>query len=148
MTTITSANAKLTLTVTGPAGIVVGPFTVQGYATDDAFATEMVDSAEAVIGVDGFMSGGFTPYITKQQITLFPNSPSVQLFETWLGAQKALRDLLEANGVLALPGPQKAYGLVKGYLTRITPMPPGKKILQPMSYEISWEDVIPAPITV
>lgn len=148
MATITSANAKLSFTVRGPAGIVVGPFTVQGYASDDAFATEVVDSAEAVMGVDGRMSVGFTPFITRQTITLQADSPSIALFEAWLGAQQVLKDVLIADGALSYPGLQKAYALVRGALTRLTPMPQAKRVLQPVTYEIAWETVQPAPVTV
>lgn len=148
MATITAANAKLTFTVRGPAGIVVGPFTVQGYASDDAFATETVDAAEAIMGVDGKMSAGFTPYIVRQTIILQADSASVALFEAWLGAQNVLRDVLFADGALSYPGLTKAYALIKGVLTRVTPMPQAKRVLQPVTYEIAWETVQPAPIAV
>lgn len=148
MGSITSANAKLAFTVRGPAGIIVGPFTVEGYATDDAFATEAVESAQAVMGVDGKLSGGFVPNPAIQTITLMPNSESRPLFDAWYTAQKALKDVLRADGALALPGPGVAYALVKGYLTQYTPMPQGKKTLQPMTFQITWEEVQPAPLTV
>lgn len=148
MATITSANSKLSFTVRSNAGIVVGPFTCQGYASDDAFVTEVVDSAEAVMGVDGRMSAGFTPYITRQTITLQADSPSIDLFEAWLGAQQVLKDVLFADGVLSLPGLQKSYALIKGVLTRITPIPQAKRVLQPVTYEIAWETVQPAPLSV
>lgn len=148
MATITSANAKLTLTVRSALGIVVGPFTVQGYASDDAFATEAVERAQALMGVDGKMSAGYVPSLTPQVITLQADSPSVALFETWEGAQAVLKDVLFADGVLALPGVQKGYALIKGVMTRLTPMPQGKKVLQPVTYEITWETVQPAPLTV
>lgn len=148
MATITAANAKLTFTVRGPAGIVVGPFTVQGYASDDAFATETVDAAEAIMGVDGKMSAGFTPYIVRQTVILQADSASVALFEAWLGAQNVLRDVLFADGALSYPGLTKAYALIKGVLTRVTPMPQAKRVLQPVTYEIAWETVQPAPIAV
>jgi hypothetical protein len=145
---ITSANAKLTFTVRNSLGIVVGPFTVQGYASDDAFATEQVESAQTMMGVDGILSGGFTPYAVPQQITLQADSPSIALFEAWLGAQNALKDTLIADGVLAYPSLQKSYALIKGFLTRVTPMPQAKKVLQPVTYEITWQTVQPAPISV
>lgn len=146
MATITSANAKLTFTVRGPAGIVVGPFTLQGYASDDAFATEMVESAVAVMGVDGKMSAGYTPYLVPQTIILQADSASIALMDDWVGAQAVLRDVLIADGALSYPGLAKAYALVKGVLTRLTPMPQAKRTLQPVTYEITWETVQPAPI--
>lgn len=148
MATITAASTKVTTTVRSAAGIVVGPFTWQGYASDDAFAAEMADSAEALMGVDGRMSAGFTPFITRQSVIFQADSPTIQLFETWLGAQQVLRDVLFADGAIAYPGLAKGYALVKGVLTRITPFAQAKRVLQPVSYEIAWETVQPAPISI
>lgn len=146
---ITSANARLTLTVRNTAGVVVGPFTVEGYANDTAFAVETVDAAEALMGVDGKMAVGFLPRITKFTVTLMANSPSNALFEAWDNAQKALGDILVADGFLAAPSLGKAYALVKGALTRLTPIPTARKSFsEPLAYELSWESVTPAPIEV
>lgn len=146
---ITSANSKLTLTVRNSAGIVVGPFTVEGYAADTAFNVEMVDSAEAIMGVDGKMAAGFLPRITKHQILLMANSPSIALFDAWDAAQKVLGDVLVADGFLAAPSLGKAYALVKGVLTRLTSIPTARKTYsEPQGFEISWESVTPAPISV
>jgi hypothetical protein len=138
----------LTFTVRSTLGIVVGPFTVEGYASDDAFAVEAVEAAVAMMGVDGQMSVGWVPRITKQLITLQADSPSVALFEAWDGAQQALRDVLIADGAIAYPGLQKGYVLIKGALTRLTPMAAAKRVLEPLVYEISWGLVQPAPIAV
>lgn len=146
--TLTSANSKFTITVAGPLGVVVGPFTLQGYATDDAFATEMVDVAQALMGVDGNLSAGYTPFPVKQTIVLQADSPSIPLFDAWLGAMKVLRETLRADGVLAIPGQGKSYAMVKGYLTRVTPIAQAKAILQPVTYEITWQSADPAPIVV
>lgn len=147
--TITSSNAKLVLTVRSRQGVpILGPFQVQGFATDDAFASEVVDSAEAMMGVDGRMSAGFTPFITPMVITLQADSTSIDVFETWLSSQQTIRDILFAEGVLSLPGEGKAYTFVKGALRRVTPFPQGKKVLQPVTYEIAWESSQVAPITV
>ena len=148
MSTITSANCKLTFTVRSPAGIVVGPFTVQGYASDDAFAVEAVEAAVAVMGVDGKISAGWVPRITKQLVRLQADSPSIALFEAWDGAQSVLRDVLFADGALAYPGLAKGYALIKGVLTRLTPTPAARRTLEPVDYEISWETVQAAPIAV
>lgn len=149
MGSITSANAKLTFTVRGRGGLpIVGPFTVQGFASDDAFAVETVESAQAVMGVDGKLSAGFVPNPAIQTITLQADSPSRRLFDDWYTAQARLKDVVVADGVLLLEGPGVAYALAKGYLTQYTPMPQGKKILQPMTYQITWETVQPAPLGV
>lgn len=144
---ITSANAVLTISPRA-AGLIGsgGAFTVEGFASDDAFMSDTVDIAEAVMGVDGKLSVGYTPYIVKQTITLQADSPSVLLFETVVGAQNALRAPVILDAVLALSSVQKSYIFTKGALTRITPFPAGKKILQPVQYEISWETVAAVPL--
>lgn len=124
---ITSANAKLTLTVRNTVGIVVGPFTLEGYAADAAFATETVDAAEALMGVDGKMAAGYLPRITRYTISLMANSPSIALMEAWDNAQKVLGDVLVADGFLAAPSLGRAYALVKGVLTRLTPIPTARR---------------------
>lgn len=146
---ITSANAKLTLTVRNSVGIVVGPFTVEGYAEDAAFATETVDAAEARMGVDGKMAGGYLPRITRHTISLMANSPSIALMEAWDNAQRVLGDVLVADGFLAAPSLGRAYACVKGILTRLTPIPEARRTFStPVVYEISWESVTAAPIEV
>lgn len=146
MTDITSANAVLTISPRAAGLIGAGAFTVEGFASDDAFMADAVDIAEAVMGVDGKMSIGVVPYITKQLITLQADSPSVSLFETIVGAQNTLRQPIILDAILSLPSVAKSYTFVKGGLTRITPFPPGKKILQPLQYEISWESVAASPL--
>lgn len=146
---ITSANSKLTLTVRNSAGIVVGPFTVEGYAQDTAFNVEPVDSAEAIMGVDGKMAAGYLPRITKFAVNLMANSPSVLLFDAWDNAQKALGDILVADGFLATPSLGKAFALVKGAMTRLSPVPSARKTFsEPQVFELSFESVTPAPIQV
>lgn len=144
---ITSANAKLTLTVRNSAGIVVGPFTVEGYAQDAAFNVEDVDAAEAIMGVDGKMAAGYLPRITKFTVSLMANSPSVALFDAWDNAQKALGDILVADGFLAAPSLGRAWALVKGAMTRLKPIPTARKTFSdPQNFELSFESVTAAPI--
>jgi hypothetical protein len=141
--TITSANSVFTLTVLP---ILPVPFQVQGFASDDAFTVEPVDAAETIMGVDGIMSAGFLPFITPQTITLQADSPSIEIFETWLSAQKAIRELFFAQGTIALPSVQKSYILTKGALKRITQISPARKTLQPQVFQIDWNDVQPVPL--
>jgi hypothetical protein len=143
---ITSANAVLTISPRAAGVIGIGAFTVEGFASDDAFMSESVDSAEAIMGVDGKMSVGYTPYIVKQTITLQADSPSATLFETILGAQNTLRQPMFVDAVLALPALQKSYIFTKGALTRVTPFSAGKKVMQPQQFELSWEVVASVPL--
>jgi hypothetical protein len=153
VSTITSANSSLVLTprlagsLSGllPALAGVG-FPVQGYSSDDAFATETVDTAEARMGVDGIMSAGWLPRMTKQTITLQADSPSVPLFEALVGAQDTVREVIFLDGILTLPSIGTSYALIKGVLTRTTPIPPAKRVLEPVTYELTWGSVQPAPV--
>jgi hypothetical protein len=144
---ITSANAVLTIAprLVGLIGSG-GAFTVEGFASDSAFMAEDVDTAEARMGVDGKLSAGYTPYITKQTITLQADSPSITLFEAIVGTQNALRQPMVLDQVLAIPSINKNYVFTKGVITRLTPFPPGKKVLEPVSYELSWETVAAVPL--
>lgn len=144
---ITSANAVLTIAPRA-AGLIGsgGAFTVEGFASDSAFMAEDVDTAEARIGVDGIASFGFTPYLTKQTITLQADSPSIAQFEAIVGAQNALRQPMVLDAVLSLPSLAKNYVFTKGVMTRLTPFPPGKKLLEPVSYELTWQTVAGVPL--
>jgi|SRR5882724_866947 len=147
MTDITSANAVLTI-APRTAGLIGsgGAFTVEGFASDSAFMAEDVDVAEARIGVDGKASFGYTPYLTKQTITLQADSPSITLFEAIVGAQNTLRQPMILDQVLSIPSLAKNYVFTKGAMTRLTPFPPGKKVLEPVSYELTWEVVAAVPL--
>jgi hypothetical protein len=74
MSTITSANSSFAITVPG---VYSAPQSVQGYATDDAFAAEAVEKVETLMGIDGKLSAGyiFNPY--KMTITLQADSGSL-----------------------------------------------------------------------
>ncbi|WP_227242398.1 phage tail fiber protein [Paraburkholderia caribensis] len=119
---------------------------LQGFAADAAFATEEVDTAETVMGVDGQLSAGFTPYITAQTITLQPDSPSLTIFELWASTQKSTKSIYPGAATIQIPSISKKYTMVKGVLRRVSPMPTAAKILQPMTYRIEWQDADPAPI--
>lgn len=140
---ITSANAVYMLAVLG---VFPAPVQLQGFGVDEAFDTEAVDAAEAVMGVDGKMSAGYTPFLTPQTITLQADSPSSFLFEDWLAAQKAVNDVLFADGTILLPSIGRSYTMTKGVLSRIPQVVGAKKVLQARQFRITWESVTPAPV--
>lgn len=141
--TITSANSAFTIVV--PAVFPV-PQNVQGYATDDAFSTEAVDTAQAIMGVDGVMSAGFVPFPTKLDVTLMADSASISIFETWLQAMQAAREVLFGDATIALPSVGRTFILTKGVLTRVTQFPAAKKVLQPVQYAITFENLSAVPL--
>lgn len=139
MAFITSANSEFTLTIPGAFS---GPVILQGYAVDDAFDTANVKPAEAKIGVDGRKSSGFTPYLVPMKIHFMADSPSIDIFDQWLGALNAARDDLPASqGSIWSPSLGKAWALTNGTLTESSVVPNAKKLFEAQEYEITWEAV-------
>ncbi len=141
--TITAANAKFSLIV--PA-LALGPFTLQGYSADAAFAVDPVDVAETFMGVDGIMTAGYVPFITPMTITLMADSESKAFFDAWLGGQKALKELAYADATIDIASIGLSYICTKGALKRVSQVPVAQKVLQPVVYAIDWGDVQPVPL--
>lgn len=141
MATITSANSVFTLLL--PTLFPV-PQKLEGFATDDAFAADAVDITENVMGVDGKMSSGFTPFITKMTVTLQADSPSMPIFDFWLAAMKQAKEVFPADGSITLSSIGKSYTLTNGVLSNVKPIEDAKKVLQARAFIISWESINPA----
>ncbi len=139
--TLTAANSVYMLTIRG----LYPPTRLQGFATDTAFDTEASDAIEAVMGVDGVMSAGFVPFMTRQTITLQADSDSVLVFENWMAAMKQRREVIYADAIVSLPSVQRKYALIKGVLSSWVPIPGNRKILEPRPAVITWGDIDPAP---
>lgn len=141
MSSITSANAIIMLTV---AGLFDAPQQIQGFAADDVFSTDAVVPGETMMGVDGRLSGGHVNNPVMQSYALQADSPSVDFFDAWFNAQKALGDTYVANGVITLPSLGTKWSMTRGFLTNYPFMPDAKKLLQPRRFQITWERVDPA----
>lgn len=136
MSTLTAANSEFILI--NPS-VFAGPVLVQGYMVDDAFGTEDVSPAEAKIGVDGRKSSGFTPFLTKMLVHIQADSPSIQLFDSWLAAMVAAQDDLPAtSAAIAAPSLGKVYDFTNGTLTRARVMPDAKKLFEGQTFMIEW----------
>lgn len=143
--TLTAANAQLTLFAKPYLPI---PVLIQGFATDSAFLFDTPAVAEAMIGVDGIMSAGYLPSITRQTISLQADSPSMSWFEDMFAATKAAREIAWLYGSIAVPSLGKSFILTKGVLEQFTQAPPVGKILQPQTAQIAWNDVQPVPLVI
>ncbi len=141
MKTLTAANSIFALAITG---LYPSPQVLSGYTTDDAFAAEAVEINETMQGLDGHLSAGFIFVPTKQTITLQADSDSYDVFNNWVLAMKASREVLVANATIALPAVGKKYVLTRGFLTSHTPFPDVKKLLQPLKFVITWEQIVGA----
>src|ERR1700737_1936520 len=142
MTTLTTANSAFALQI---AGLYPVPQNIQGYSTDDSFATDDVAPTETMMGVDGKLSGAFVPYPTKLTINLQADSASNDIFDNWLSVQNAAEGGYIANATISIQGTGKKYACTRGFLTNASPMPSSKKILQPRKYVITFESCTPAP---
>lgn len=144
MSTITSANSSFAIIVPG---VYSAPQSIQGYATDDAFAAEAVEKVETLMGIDGKLSAGyiFNPY--KMTITLQADSGSIALFTNWQLAQDAVREVIAASATIIIPSIGYKFAMTNGYMTRFQPMPEAKKTLGPPKFEVTWEKIVGAKVS-
>ena len=117
------------------------PQKLEGYATDDSFMADVVEIAQTVMGVDGKLSAGYVPNPTVMTITFQPDSPSINKFEFLIASMKQARDIFELSATIALPSISRSYACVRGVLTEYKPLPDAKKLLQPVTYKITWESI-------
>lgn len=139
MSTITSANSSFAIVIPG---VYSAPQSIQGYATDDAFAVEAIEKVEVRMGIDGKQSAGyvFQPY--KMSITLQADSGSFDIFTNWQLAQDALREVIAGAATIIIPSIGYKFAMSNGYLTKFQSMPEAKKTLDPLKFEISWEKIV------
>lgn len=131
MTTLTATNSRFTMTFPD---VFAVPQRIQGYSVDDAFGTDPLDVTENVMGVDGKMSSGYTPNITKVNVMLQADSPSVLTFETLLQQYLTQQEVFIGTGVISLPGLGKLVTMSNVVIKSATQFPTAKKIMQPQAY--------------
>lgn len=142
MTTITSANAVLTLSIEG---LFDTPVQLQGFSADDIFTVEPRQAAEVLMGVDGLLSAGFVYNPTVQNISLQADSNANDIFDQWVQAQETQKDIYYANAVIILLSINRTYTLEKGALVTYPPISDAARVLRPRRYTLNWERVTPAP---
>lgn len=141
--TITSANSVFTISVPG---LFPAPVQLQGYSADRAWNTDGVDLAEVQMGVDGRMTAGFTPNPVPQTVSLQADSPSKEIFNAIARAMKSAREVYYITGSILLPSTGEAFTCIRGVLKNFKPIPDAGKVLQPMDFQIIWEDIKPTLI--
>jgi hypothetical protein len=140
---LTAANTVITFTI--PDLFPVG-FQLQGFAADDIFDTDEIDSAEVSMGVDGILSAGFVFVPIRQRYNLQANSLSISYFDSWWQASKAAVDAFPATADFAFPGLGATYTMLNGYLTGYPPVPNAGKIVKPRRFTVTWNDSNSMPI--
>ena len=141
--TLTSANSVFTIS---QSSLFPAPVQLQGYAADKAWSTEALELAETLMGVDGILSAGYVPNPVKQTVTLQADSDSKEIFDTIIMFSKARRETFFLNGEIILPSTGEVHTLTRGVLTTAKQIPDGQKILQPIDYVITWNDVDGSPL--
>lgn len=141
--TITAANAVLMLGVTG---LFPTAQKMQQFSADDVFDTEDLETAEVMMGVDGYLAAGISLNPVKQGFTFMADSPSILLFEQTYAQERAQRDKFFLFGSCFLPSVGRLYTMTKGVLSGYKPMPDAKKVLQPRKFTITWQSVLPASV--
>lgn len=141
---ISSQDAIFTLSIST---LYPTPQQLQGWAADEAFATEALAPTEVLPGIDGILSGGFVYNPMKQTITFQANSlGSIGIFETWHVQQQAQLTTFVAQGIIRSPALGRKWTLVNGFLTNLVPIPEAKKLLQPRRFELTWQSFQPSPL--
>ena len=143
MSTLTTANSVLYI---GIANLYNVPVKIQGYATDDAFTTEEVETGEVMMGVDAKLSAGFTPYPVTLDINLQADSDSNAFFDAWIAAEAVAREKYVSNATIRVPSIGYLYAFTRGFMTKASVMPANKKLLQPRKFTIAFEMMSRAPI--
>lgn len=143
MPDITSANAVFIISV--PLLLPV-PQQIQGFAADDIFDFDDVDTGEVSMGADGILSAGLVFVPKPQNITLQADSASNSFFDAWYAGEQAGVFKAPAQGTVTFPALGTSWGLVTGFLSRYKPLPDAKKMLQPRKFRITWQSTSPVPV--
>lgn len=141
---ITSADAIFALTVTN---LYPSAQTLEGYAADAMFALGDTEMATTVRGADGKLSAGFVFGEYLQTITIMPDSPSRDIFETWQLTSLTSKAVFRCNATIILPAISRKYTLVNGVLQRVKAIPDANRVLQAQTFQINWESVTGASYT-
>ena len=132
---ITSANATLVLTVDTlfPAGI-----NLQQVATDQSYSQDELTIAEDRMGVDGNLVAGWVPSIKPVTIMLEASSPSYVSMAQLYRACEMKRGIYTCTLVATVPSIGKTFTWTNGILKSGTPVPAGKKVLDPTTWKFDF----------
>lgn len=136
---VSSANQVLTLTV---AGLFPAPVTIQGFSADKYYETQSVEIAQAIMGVDGRLTGGVVRNPIPMTINLMADSPSRGFFASIYDAMEASGDVYWLNGTISHPSTGEAYQLTRGLLLKKNKFPAAGKTLEPVAIELVWQSSV------
>src|SRR5487761_2180230 len=127
MSTLTSTNSVFTLTVSP---LYPVPVHIQGYATDDAFTAADVEMVETLMGVDGHLSGGYTPYPVPLEFTLQADSASNIIMDLIMDYQDQQREVLSCAASIMIPSLGMVYVFSNGFFKKGSTLSSAKKVMQ------------------
>lgn len=143
MGTITSANSSFVLTVPD---VFPLPQILQGYAADDAFTQEAFDLTETRMGVDGILSGGYTPTPKRITVMLQPDSIALAVFLNWKAAIEAAKETFIGTGNILYPSISLGFTLGTVFFKNSQGLPSAKKVLEPFPAVLEYQDLTSFPI--
>ena len=135
---ITSANAVFMLSISS---LYASPQQLMNFATDDIYDADVIQVAEAMMGVDGHLTAGHVFEPVQMKIAFMADSPSLPIFENWETNQRKVGDVYPASGTITLVGVNRQYTLNNGFLVSYPVLPNAKKVLQPRIVGITWESI-------
>lgn len=138
---ISAANVSISIAV---ATIFPQPQQIQGFAQDDVHDFDEMENVELLMGVDGFLSGGWVWKAQQMRIMLQADSASNSFFDAWNGQQQATGQVYVANGVIRMPSIGLKIVMTTGYLPRYK-LPGAKRVMQPRTFGLAWNLCVPQP---
>ncbi len=139
---ITSANANAQLVNSlFPAGLKF-----ENFAVDNAWTQELIQQIEARMGVDGYISFGYTPSPKPISFQFQPNSPTVDRLDYLVQTQDLMQEAIVSQLVINLKSIKKIVTLTNGACVTNKLLPNGAKVLEPMQYDFIFESVNVAPM--
>lgn len=144
MGSVTAADLVVTLSIPLLQGLA-GPVQIQGFATDEVTDIPSLKSAETMMGVDGILSAGFVFVPIPQTYALQADSASNAFFDAWWAQMQSTKSNYLALGMVKQPSISMKYIMNGGVLTGYKPMANAKRLLQPRSFEITWQNIVVAP---
>lgn len=139
---ITSANSNAQLVNSlFPAGLKF-----ENFAVDNAWTQELIQQIEARMGVDGYISFGYTPSPKPISFQFQPNSPTVDRLDYLVQIQDLMQEAIVSQLVINLKSIKKIVTLTNGACVTNKLLPNGAKVLEPMQYDFIFESVNVAPM--
>lgn len=133
---ITSADAILILTFNDEA-----PVQVTNWSSDRSWEFEDQEITETKMSIDGHLNAGFIPRPVDMNLSLSPNSNSLDLFTDAIAISQNTRRPFKIGGELTFPSLKKRHVFSNGYIIKITPVASGGTVLEAQGIHLQFERI-------